>query len=109
MLDIKFIRENKDVVIAGAKKKHITVDIDQLIAVDEKRRELQAKIDGMRAEQNAASNGIASAADDASRQEMIGKMQTLKESMKIQEEQLVEVLKEWRGLMVQVPNVPDMS
>lgn len=109
MLDIKFIRENKDVVIAGAKKKHITIDIDQLLAVDEKRREMQLKIDGLRAEQNTASNSIASASTDAERQTLIASMQSVKESLKAQEEALVEVLKEWRGLMVQVPNVPDMS
>ena len=109
MLDIKFIRENKDIVIAGAKKKHVTVDIDQLIAVDEKRRELQAKIDDMRAQQNAASNGIASAKSDTERQEMITRMQSLKETLRLEEESLQSILKEWRGLMVQVPNVPDMS
>jgi seryl-tRNA synthetase len=109
MLDIKFIRENKDVVIAGAQKKHIAVDIPALITLDEKRRELQAKIDDLRSQQNNASAGIASAADDTSRQYLIAKIQPLKEELKNLEEQLVEVLKEWRGLMVQVPNVPDMS
>ena len=109
MLDIKFIRENKDIVAAGAKKKHVSVDIDQLISVDEKRREMQAKIDDMRAQQNAASNGIASAKSDAERQEMIARMQTVKETLKTEEESLQSILKEWRSLMVQVPNVPDMS
>ena len=37
MLDIKFIRENKDIVTAGAKKKHIEVDIDALITLDDER------------------------------------------------------------------------
>ncbi len=109
MLDIKFIRENKDIIIAGAKKKHVTVDIDQLILVDEKRRELQAKIDEMRAEQNNASNAIANAKSDEERQVVITQMQTLKETLKLEEESLQSVLKEWRALMVQVPNVPDMS
>ena len=49
MLDIRFIRENKDIVIAGAKKKHIEVDIDKLIELDDKRRELQLSIDQRRA------------------------------------------------------------
>ena len=60
MLDIKFIRENKDVVAAGAVKKHIKVDLDRLIELDDKRKELQRKVDEMRAEQNEASNAIAS-------------------------------------------------
>ncbi len=37
MLDIKFIRENKDIVQAGAKKKRIEIDIEKLIALDDTR------------------------------------------------------------------------
>ncbi len=109
MLDIKFIRENKDIVIAGAKKKHIDVDIEKLIAIDDKRRELQLSIDQRRAEQNLASNAIASAKNDAERQEVITRMQGVKETLRLEEESMQAVLKEWRALMVQVPNVPDMS
>jgi len=109
MLDIKFIRENKDIVIAGAKKKHIDVDIEALLALDEKRRELQATVDNKRAEQNAASTAIASAKTDTERQAVIASMQILKESLRAEEESLQGILKEWRALMVHVPNVPDMS
>lgn len=109
MLDIKFIRENKDIVAAGAKKKHIKVDIDRLIEIDDKRRELQASIDTKRAEQNAASNSIVQEKDPAAKQALIARMQEVKETLKLQEESLEEILKEWRALMVQVPNVPDIS
>ena len=109
MLDVKFIRENKDIVAAGAKKKRIEVDLDRLIALDDKRRELQAKIDEKRAEQNAASNAIATARSDAERQEIIARMQDVKETLRLEEESMQEILKEWRSLMVQVPNIPDIS
>lgn len=109
MLDIKFIRENKDIVIAGAKKKRITIDIEALIALDDQRRELQAKLDDMRAQQNVASDAIARAMTPEERQEVIARMQPLKESMKKEEEALQTVMKEWRALMVMVPNVPDMT
>ena len=36
MLDIKFIRENKDIVAAGARRKRISVDIDKLLEIDDK-------------------------------------------------------------------------
>lgn len=109
MLDIKFIRENKDIVIAGAAKKRVKVDIDKLLEIDTKRRELQVLIDNKRAEQNAASDAIASAKDPTQRQEIIARMQNLKETLKLEEESLQEVLKNWRALMVTVPNVPDIS
>ncbi|MBI4093589.1 serine--tRNA ligase [Candidatus Kaiserbacteria bacterium] len=109
MLDIKFIRENKDIVAAGAKKKQIEIDLDKLITLDDKRRELQEAIDGRRAEQNAASEQIARADDAAKKQAIIARMQEVKETLRLEEESLQKILKEWRALMVQVPNVPDMS
>ncbi len=108
MLDIKFIRENKDIVIAGAKKKRINVDIEQLLKLDDKRREIQASFDTKRAEQNAASDAIAKATPEE-RQTLIANMTSVKEALKKDEEALQLVMKEWQGLMVQVPNVPDMS
>ena len=38
MLDIHLIRENADIVRAGAVKKRISVDIDRLIKVDDERK-----------------------------------------------------------------------
>ena len=109
MLDIKFIRENKDIVAAGAKKKHIDIDIDKLLAADDRRRELQLSIDQKRSEQNIASDAIASAKSDDEKKEIIARMQSVKETLRLAEESMQEVMKEWRTLMVMVPNVPDMS
>lgn len=108
MLDIKFIRENKDLVAEGARKKHIELDLDALVKLDEKRKDLQAMIDEKRAEQNVASDMIVKASPEE-RAALIEKMQSLKETMKLQEESLQEVLQKWRALMLMVPNVPDVS
>lgn len=108
MLDIKFIRENKDIVAAGALKKHIKVDLDRLFALDDQRKTLQHTIDEKRAEQNAASDKIATASPE-DRKTLIESMGSVKEALKKAEDELVEVLKEWRNLMLHVPNVPDMT
>lgn len=109
MLDIKFIRENKDIVVAGAKKKHIDVDIERLISLDDKRKELQKIIDDKRAEQNAASQKIVSIGDQAEKQKLIASMAEVKTAMQTTEAELETVMQEWRNLMVRVPNVPDMT
>lgn len=108
MLDIKFIRENKDIVIAGAKKKHVSVDIDRLLSIDDSRRALQQEVDELRAAQNAASGTIASSSG-AEKETLIAQMQGAKEKLKAAEERMATVMTEWRTLMVQVPNVPDIS
>ncbi|MDE1925507.1 MAG: serine--tRNA ligase [Patescibacteria group bacterium] len=108
MLDIKFIRENLDLVKAGAIKKHITVDLDKLIAVDDKRRTLMAETESMRAMQNEASARMPmlSAEEKA---KAIDNMKPLKEVFQTKEKELEEINKEWQLLMVQVPNIPDLS
>src|SRR3990167_2949146 len=108
MLDIKFIRENKDIVIAGAKKKHIDIDIEKLIALDDRRRELQGLIDEKRAEQNAASERIPSA-QASERDALIARMTEVKKTLQLEEESMQGLLEKWRALMVRVPNVPDIS
>lgn len=108
MLDIKFIRENKELVALGAKKKKMEVDLDRLLAVDDRRRELQLSMDEKRAKQNAASTKIPSAAP-ADKQQLLEEMGVIKESLKQEEEALKAVMEEWRSLMVRVPNIPDMT
>ncbi len=109
MLDIKFIRENKDLVKEGARKKHIDFNVEDLIASDDKRREILAIVEQKRGEQNAASEKIARAATPEERQALIDSMQEVKKTLQAEEEKLKEVMKEWQGLMVRVPNIPDIS
>ncbi|MEK7756934.1 MAG: serine--tRNA ligase [Planctomycetota bacterium] len=48
MLDIKFIRENVELVKQAAQAKRIACDVDRLIEVDQRRRELQVTLDKFR-------------------------------------------------------------
>tara|TARA_B100000745_G_scaffold299783_1_gene251485 strand:+ start:1097 stop:2371 length:1275 start_codon:yes stop_codon:yes gene_type:complete len=109
MLDIKFIRDNKEVVAAGAKKKHVQIDLDRLITLDDRRKEILLGVEEKRAKQNEVTKSIAAAQDDVKRNEMILSMQTLKTALQKEEDELKEVMTEWQTLMLQVPNVPDMS
>ncbi|MFQ5661685.1 MAG: serine--tRNA ligase [Candidatus Paceibacteria bacterium] len=109
MLDIKFIRENKDLVKAAAKKKHIEVDIDRLIEVDDERRKRIKVYEEKKAEQNAQSDKIAQITDQKEREHEISKMKILKEALATYENELKDTMKEWQYLMVRVPNIPDMS
>ncbi len=108
MLDIHFIRENADLIKAGAAKKRIKVDIDRLVQVDEERKRLRQELDARRAEQNRASSEI-SRATGAEREKLIESMQHLKGGMTEMDEQLKKVMEEWQALMLLVPNIPDMS
>ena len=108
MLDIKFIRENPDLIKEAARKKHIDFDVEKLIAVDEKRRAVTTAVEKKRTEQNEYSTKIVKASNEE-KVLLIKEMQTLKEGLQKEEEELKTVMKEWQMLMVQVPNVPDVS
>ena len=108
MLDIHLIRENADIVKAGAAKKHIEVDIDRLIKVDDERKLLRQELDAKRAEQNRRSSEI-QRASGSEREKLIEAMQHLKAGMAEGEERLKKVMAEWQQLMLMVPNIPDMS
>ena len=109
MLDIKFIRENKDLIALGARKKHIDFNVEHLIAADDKRRAFLAEVEEMKARQNQASKEIQQTDDMDKRAQLIASMKVLKEMIHIKEESLKAVLEEWQKLMVHVPNIPDMS
>lgn len=109
MLDIKFIRDNKDLVSEGAKKKHIDFDVESLIKIDDKRKELMQAIENKRAEQNAVSDKMVKTQDNNERATMIAEMKLLKEELQKEEEELKTVMLEWQKLMVAVPNIPDIS
>ena len=108
MLDIHFIRENADIVKAGAVKKRIEVDIDRLIKVDDDRKRIRQELDAKRSEQNRRSSEI-QRAEGIEREKLIEAMQHLKAGMAEGEEHLKETMTEWQTLMLAVPNIPDMS
>ena len=109
MLDIKFIRENLDLVKLAAKKKQSSIDLDTLVQADDLRREIMQRMEEKKAEQNRVSDGIPQAGSEAARQELITEMQALKAEIQKDEEALKPVMEEWQALMLQVPNIPDMS
>jgi seryl-tRNA synthetase len=108
MLDIKFIRENSDLIKLAATKKHLSFNVDELVVTDIKRLEILKVTEELRAEQNRASEAIMNVTSEE-RQGLIDSMRRVKDDLKKKEEELEEVIKSWRTLMLAVPNIPDMS
>jgi seryl-tRNA synthetase len=109
MLDIKFIRENSELIKEAARKKHIQFDVAELLDVDKKRLDILQKVETMRAEQNKASQDIVKFTDAIAKEALLNKMKTLKEQLAGSEEMLKKVTAQWQNLMLLVPNIPDMT
>ncbi len=108
MLDIKFIRDNQDVVREAIRRKAVSLDLNELIALDDRRREVQSSAETIRAEQKRISDKVQSATPEE-REALLAEIRPLKEQYGIKEEELKEIMVKWRELMLSVPNVPDMT
>jgi seryl-tRNA synthetase len=105
MLDIKFVRENPDVVKAAAKKKRMTVDVDRVLELDQKRRELVSKLDLDRAELNKSSKSIG-ALPPEKRAAAAEETKSLKARLKEMEDQERVLDQELRAGLLRLPNPP---
>jgi seryl-tRNA synthetase len=108
MLDIKFIREHKDIVKLAAQKKRLSIDIDQLLILDEKRRTLTFAVDELRRVHKSSSDKTASLTG-SDRDTHIAALKAAKDEMGHKEFELRAVDEEFNALMLLVPNVPDLS
>ena len=109
MLDIKFIRENPELIQAAATKKRADFKVEELIEVDTKRLGLLAAVEALRRQQNEASQKIATITDHDVRNQLIVSMKAVKDKLSAEEAALAEVMKSWQRLMLAVPNLPDIS
>ncbi len=108
MLDIKFIKENKELIDLSAQKKKISFNVNELLECDLRRVSLSQEVEELRSKQNKASEEILKSSPEI-RDMIIKGMSDVKSELKAKEDSLSEVMKTWRELMLRVPNIPDMS
>jgi len=106
MLDIKFIRDNPELIREAVRKKHVDFNVDDLLKIDEIRLEKLSLVEKLRAEQNMVSDKIPSASPEE-RNKFIEQMSLLKTDLKRHEDDLKTIMSDWQKLMLQVPNIPD--
>jgi len=110
MLDLKFVIENSDLVRKAVADKNEKADIDKIIELDAKRKELIGDVEKKKSERNTTTAAIArmkKAGEDAST--AISAMKALGEEIAGFDKQLREVENELRELMLTIPNIPDPS
>ena len=110
MIDIKYIKENPEEVIAryAIKGKDAKEDIARILELDGQRRALIAETEGLKAEQNKVNKLIPQYKKEGKDVAPIfAEMKAMGEKVKAIDAQLAEVENEYTGLMLGLPNLPD--
>jgi len=107
MIDIKFLRENPDVVRASQKGRGEDVSlVDQVIAVDEKRRVAINEFEQLRAEQNTLSKSVGAAKGDE-KTKLLESAKDLANKVKSADAKRAELEAQTQTLALQLSNILD--
>ena len=115
MIDIKFLRENPDVVKENIKKKfqdHKLVLVDEIIELDTKNREIKLKGDELRSQRNTLSNQIGGLMREGKKEEaesIKAKVQEINAQLVDNEKLEAELDAKVKERMMKIPNIIDSS
>ncbi len=112
MLDIKFIRENPDLVKEAMRNRNSNLDdqIDKVLKIDETRRELTGKVEAMKAQQNAVSKKIPEMKKNGEdTTEIMKSMKTLSDEITNLNAELSKLEDDQKNILLSIPNVPHKS
>ena len=115
MLDIKFVRENKDIVKDNIKKKFQDEKlplVDEVVALDEEFRKLKNNQDELRSKRNSISNEIGNLMREGKKEEGLAKKEEvnkINEEIAKEEAREGELQEQIKGIMMKIPNIIDDS
>ncbi len=103
MLDINYIRANRQTVDDAIKNKGYTIDLDEILQLDDARKELSQKTDILRQERNQISSQMKNGKPD---QALISRGKEIKQELSSLEEKLSSVEADFLAKLKTIPNVP---
>ncbi|HYN87699.1 MAG TPA: serine--tRNA ligase [Ardenticatenaceae bacterium] len=110
MLDLRLIREQPELVKDGMRKLFEPTEIvDEILALDERRRAILVELESLRNTRNVESKAIGRTRDGQERQASIEAMRTVNERIGTLEEELRQVEADLNDRLLRVPNLPHES
>ncbi len=109
MFDPKWIRDHPDLLDKGLARRGLPPASANLLAIDEKRREVIGKLQALQEKRNAVSKEIGEAKkvkDEARAQKLMAEVAALKNDVPVLEERQREIDKEFEDALAQIPNIP---
>ena len=102
MLELKFIREERELVERSAKEKGYKVDVNEILEIDEKRKKELTEVEKLRQERNEVAAQMKGGKPEP---ELIEKGKRIKEKLAGKQEKLDKTEERLRNLVKRVPNV----
>ena len=110
MLDIKFVRSNADDVRNALRKRRSKLDLDEFLAIDQKRRDLLLEAEELKARRNQASGDIARMKKTGENADpLLAEMATMSTRIKTLDEELKAIDQQADDWILSIPNVPHAS
>ena len=105
MLDIKFIRENQDLVKTTIANKRVDLDLEELLDIDAQRRDLLIELESLQATKNAVSKSIPQLSEEEKKVKFL-EMKEVDEKTKALKERIRPILENYDRLIALTPNIP---
>ena len=110
MLDLKFIRDNKDLVKEAIKNRGMKLDIDELLKLDEEHRKMLVEVEELRSRRNKANDEITAAMKAKKNpKEIIDRMKPVSQKIADFEIKVEEISQKIDKIKYIIPNIPDKS
>jgi seryl-tRNA synthetase len=104
MLDIKLMRDNPDLIRQALEKRGESAPLDQILSLDERRRQLLHEMETLRAERNEVSKQLSKMADKPP--QLIADMRQLGEKITSLEGEIKQAEAELEDHLLRLPNIP---
>ncbi|MFC1590491.1 serine--tRNA ligase [Candidatus Omnitrophota bacterium] len=107
MLDIKFIRENTDLVKQSVKNRGADIDVEELIKLDEERRRSLVEVQQLRHKHNKTNDEIAGLLKEKKNaKDLISNMKMLSQEIAVLDKEVEQISKKVADFMTLIPNIP---
>lgn len=107
MLDMKFVRENPELVMDAMRKRNANVNLDEFLELEKKRRELTLQVEALKSQRNAASQEIGKmkkAGENADAQ--MAEVRALGDKIAEDDKELKDIEARLKEILMTIPNMP---
>ena len=110
MLDLKFIRENREIVKESIKNRRLNIDIDEVLRLDEERRKLLVEVEALKAERNKANDEISALMKQKKNpKDIITGMKVVSQKIAELDQKVGDLDQKLANFTYTIPNIPDKS